>query len=430
MPIITWNPSDKGASITLSNNNLTATGFTTANHLVRATEGKTSGKWYFEYVVSGSGAESRLWVGFANQTFTNYSLANNFIRAIEPMYGHIWTQGGGVNNYQSGLVNNIYGKVIGFALDLDAKVFDVYVDNVKLNITTTVGGKNIRDISDFGSNVIFPIAYTIGTTQNNVSAKFNLRDFTYTPPTGFLPYGDSPTSVKYLIQDKNNILFSGVANLNNLVTKMTSNSGEVLASTEYNATYQAWKAFNGANSVESDAWITLTGTTTGWLRYKFNTPTIVNKYAVSNENYASTSPTSAPKNWTFEGSNDGTTWTILDTRTNETGWSNAQRREYNFNNFTQYLYYRINVSANNGYASWLAIGELELMNTLLILDKLNTTTLADTLFINKGMADPTVVNGQSPITRGIYGKDNGTLGTGKLFEFNLDSVFKSVKEIK
>ena len=53
----------------------------------------------------------------------------------------------------------------------------------------------------------------------------------------------------------------------------------------------------------------------------------------------------APKNWTFEGSNDNGNWTTLDTRTGETGWRNPETRAYSFNNRNLYRYYRLNVSA-------------------------------------------------------------------------------------
>lgn len=52
---VTWNPADKGAGVDLSNGNLTATrnatGSTTQYHSVRATVGKSSGKWQWRSTV-------------------------------------------------------------------------------------------------------------------------------------------------------------------------------------------------------------------------------------------------------------------------------------------------------------------------------------------------------------------------------------------
>src|SRR5258708_16808841 len=39
-------------------------------------------------------------------------------------------------------------------------------------------------------------------------------------------------------------------------------------------------------------------------------------------------PNRAPKTWTMQGSNNGTTWTTVDTQTNETSWVNGQVRSY------------------------------------------------------------------------------------------------------
>lgn len=65
-PEATWNPLDKASGVTLSNNNLTAAGSGVgAERGVRATLGRSTGKWHFEVVVDAlSGA--RPLVGFAN----------------------------------------------------------------------------------------------------------------------------------------------------------------------------------------------------------------------------------------------------------------------------------------------------------------------------------------------------------------------------
>jgi hypothetical protein len=160
----------------------------------------------------------------------------------------------------------------------------------------------------------------------------------------------------------------------NVIPIITSNTGEALASSEYsNGFYPAWKAFNKSNSSEQDAWLTLDGTSNGWLRYKFLTSKIINRYAVTNEQSSTTSAGSAPKNWTFEGSNDGTNWTILDTQTNQINWTNSQRKEYLFNNTIAYLYYRINISTNNG-GRWLGIGELEMFESNNIISSMRLLT--------------------------------------------------------
>ena len=51
---------------------------------------------------------------------------------------------------------------------------------------------------------------------------------------------------------------------------------------------------------------------------------------------------------------------MLDTRTNETGWSNVQKRSYEFSNNVAYIKYRLNVTANNGRGT-LNIAEIEMI---------------------------------------------------------------------
>lgn len=63
------------------------------------------------------------------------------------------------------------------------------------------------------------------------------------------------------------------------------------------------------------------------------------------------------------------------------------------------------------------------------LDKLNNT-LSDSVFINKGMSDLTIINNLTPSIKGVYMEDKGSLGAGKLFSVNLESVFKNINSIK
>jgi hypothetical protein len=49
-----------------------------------------------------------------------------------------------------------------------------------------------------------------------------------------------------------------------------------------------------------------------------------------------------PTSFTFEGSNNGTNWNILDTRLNQPSWNANEKRYYSFDNTTPYNYYRLN----------------------------------------------------------------------------------------
>ena len=74
-----------------------------------------------------------------------------------------------------------------------------------------------------------------------------------------------------------------------------------------------------------------------------------------------------PKDWTFEGSNDGTSWEVLHSMTGET-WTNGASKEYPFPNGSAYRYYRIKFTASNDSSTansgpYLQLNELEYFDT-------------------------------------------------------------------
>lgn len=72
------------------------------------------------------------------------------------------------------------------------------------------------------------------------------------------------------------------------------------------------------------------------LRIQWNatTPAIAKFYTLTSGGDA---PNRDPKSWTLEGSINGTTWTILDTRTNEAPFTGrGQTKTYAFTNTTAY----------------------------------------------------------------------------------------------
>lgn len=97
---------------------------------------------------------------------------------------------------------------------------------------------------------------------------------------------------------------------------------------------------------------------TGWVKlHPTAGPIVATSYQISFNN---ASLSQAPKNWTFEGSQDGNTWTILDTRTNEV-FTGGGTNSYSFANATAYAYYRLNVSASNG-DNYISIAEIKINN--------------------------------------------------------------------
>jgi hypothetical protein len=87
-----------------------------------------------------------------------------------------------------------------------------------------------------------------------------------------------------------------------------------------------------------------------WLQYDFgagNAQTI-KRYTVTSANDV---PARDPKDWQFQGSNDGSAWTTLDTRSNQSFATRFEAQTFSIASPAAYRYYRLNVTANGGDGS-------------------------------------------------------------------------------
>jgi hypothetical protein len=117
-------------------------------------------------------------------------------------------------------------------------------------------------------------------------------------------------------------------------------------------TDEAWKAFTQSTT---DRW--LSGTlNTGWLSYQFPTTKIIKRYVIK----SITTNNNCPKTFTFEGSNDGISWTILQTVTDALMTITSPYVSPILANTTPYLYYRINITAVNLVGNAPVIQEFEM----------------------------------------------------------------------
>lgn len=148
-----------------------------------------------------------------------------------------------------------------------------------------------------------------------------------------------------------------------MIPKMTSNtspSGVVSGSSQENTEVAPWKAFDGSSNT---IWRTDRGINKAVIQYAFTKAQNIKKYTIV---AGGEDGTSAPMNWTFEGSNDGTNWTVLDTQINQTNWiggvwGTTTKREYSFTNNNFYSYYRLNITQNTGNYYYLYIHEIEML---------------------------------------------------------------------
>ncbi|MGR6917416.1 GH92 family glycosyl hydrolase [[Actinomadura] parvosata] len=127
---------------------------------------------------------------------------------------------------------------------------------------------------------------------------------------------------------------------------------QVRASGEYAAAGEV--AENLADTDATTKWLVFAAT--GWAQYDLSEPVAVTHYALTS---AGDAPERDPRDWELQGSQDGRTWTTLDTRTGETFTARHQRKEYRFGNSTAYARYRLAVTRVGG-GSTLQLAEWEL----------------------------------------------------------------------
>jgi hypothetical protein len=98
------------------------------------------------------------------------------------------------------------------------------------------------------------------------------------------------------------------------------------------------------------------GTNSGFVGYQFPSGKIIKQYAI----FTAATIGNNPKDWTFQGSNDGSTYTTIET---VTGFSSVASTWYVRNvssNTTSYTYYRMNITAIQTLGSYPLFYELQM----------------------------------------------------------------------
>jgi hypothetical protein len=98
----------------------------------------------------------------------------------------------------------------------------------------------------------------------------------------------------------------------------------------------------------------------GWLLYDLGAGNsqVVTRYTVTSSNDKDPRD---PKDWQFQGSADGATWTTLDTKTDQVFANRYEVKEFAIATPASYRYYRLNITANNGDATFTDLCELALL---------------------------------------------------------------------
>ena len=150
--------------------------------------------------------------------------------------------------------------------------------------------------------------------------------------------------------------------INPIMTGTSQPYGTAYASSYYSSNLP-WRAFDGVTTTDVGRWASNTTDGTGWLAYQFPEPKVVTAYRITGH-YSSSWTSQNPRDFTFEGSNDGVQWDILDQQTGVTWSTGAEQKLFFIDNKTPYLHYRVNITSigNNTYRA--TIGELDLLEPL------------------------------------------------------------------
>jgi hypothetical protein len=135
--------------------------------------------------------------------------------------------------------------------------------------------------------------------------------------------------------------------------------GTVLSNANYHGPVRCFDKVNDGYAFHSHS------VPTGIVTLNMPENIILDSYELRHRPNANTSENYAPRDWTLEASNDGTTWVVLDTQSNQSynpdvQGDEASKRTYTVsNNSTSYSRYRLNITANDG-GGHLVIGQWKL----------------------------------------------------------------------
>jgi alpha-tubulin suppressor-like RCC1 family protein len=178
------------------------------------------------------------------------------------------------------------------------------------------------------------------------------------------------------------------------------------------------------------------GTTAGNLDLEVPQAFILGSYDMRHRTNANTNEGNAPKDWVISGSNDGSTWTVLDTQTSQVYDPDVPvggdtLRSYTItDNTTAYRHYRMHISSIDG-GSHIVIGELryhEQPNTVISTikkdDAVFATTTSNTVYIRDTGTYTAEVKGSNAYAIELSREVTGQISTPPDVNKALYTIFK------
>lgn len=410
---VTWDTVNKGNNVILNNENLTAT-IPNLNNTVVSSVGKKDGKWYWEVSFS---KYSYLMVGVSNKD-VNLNASNFFTQVVRYYSGYNSYKYPEATSYGE---NYSINDVISVLLDLDNGTLEFWKNGVSQGISHD----NIHLLGE-----VYPTITSASSNAGGVAtANFGATPFKYNMPSGYTAYSDRK---KILFQSKSGQYLScenEITTRKTAIPKMTSNtapSGRAFAKDVWSSSYDVWYAFNQVD--DNDGYCSKSGSGgVGYLGYEFVQPIPIFKYALRSMGN-STALTTMPKDWTFEGSNDGERWHILDTQKDQTWTTINADKDYFIYNPKAFKMYRLNWTANNGHTGYTGINELKMHSGVRMVSYV--PIINERYFTEFGMnkiTEKTLKSNYGKV-RLVSNKEN-KIDQGKIFEHEIDLKKYEVKYI-
>jgi lysophospholipase L1-like esterase len=177
----TWNPADKDANITLSSGDLVATSNLDGWQSVRAKDGKSANKWYWEVksLTQAAGTNNVIGIGKSTASLASYPGGDTNGWGYSSV-GAVYTNGSPV---VTGLPTWAQGDIIGVALDLDNGKLWFSKNGTWVQSGDPANGLNPQISGIAGTLYPMVSPYKNG---NQLEANFGQTALTYTPPSGFI----------------------------------------------------------------------------------------------------------------------------------------------------------------------------------------------------------------------------------------------------
>ncbi|MFT3782203.1 MAG: immunoglobulin domain-containing protein [Nibricoccus sp.] len=128
-----------------------------------------------------------------------------------------------------------------------------------------------------------------------------------------------------------------------------------------------------------------------WIQLTFAAPTVLDAYSLTS---AADSPEFDPGSWTLSGSNDGSTWNVIDTRSGQS-WSSRQMTRDFVLAKTSSAYTQFRFDFNTVSGSIMQLAEVELYGATVVSTKLTPTSYAARGQVNNSCAISKLFDGST-----------------------------------